>query len=131
MKKITFICNKLARDKTIETMPREGIQTHHHFLTKSAFLKELNNKLMEEALEVTQATSRSEVIAELADVLEVIDALKQAYNLSDSEILTTKERVRQARGGFRKGVYLQSITMDDTNPRAKHFRASPDRYREQ
>ena len=130
MKKITFICNKLARDKTIENMHQEGMNTQYKLLTNGELLPALHNKLLEEALEVTQAANRTEVVAELADVFEVIDAIKHFYAITHEEIMAAKQTAYQARGGFQQGLFLESIAMDSTHRKVKYFRKSPDRYPE-
>lgn len=125
-----FICNKLARDKTIEGMAKDAITAKYKHLNSPEYLEALKKKLLEESLEVTQATTRSEVVNELADVFEVIDAIKTTFHITHDEILTAKDRIFRVRGGFEKGVYLETIEMDENNPRVTHFRASPDRYPE-
>ncbi len=128
MKMITFICNKLARDNTIETMYESGIITKHQQLTKPKLKKALQQKLLEEATEVAQSANRSDIIAELADVCEVIDGLKKAYTISSNEIEIAQLAKRKRRGGFEKGVFLESITLAEENPWTKSFRTAPEKY---
>jgi predicted house-cleaning noncanonical NTP pyrophosphatase (MazG superfamily) len=125
---ITFICKKLARDKTLETMKKEGITTNHSFLNHESFIKALKQKLIEESQEVAEAPDRKELIKELADVSEVIDALVIKSGISDDEIKAVQAAIRQERGGFEKGIFLETISMADDCPSVKHFRKSPHRY---
>jgi predicted house-cleaning noncanonical NTP pyrophosphatase (MazG superfamily) len=131
MKYITFICNKLARDKTIETMQHDKIQTKYHILNPEELRIALPQKLLEEATEVANATYRAEIIAELADIFDVIDGLKKTHAITAQEIADFQAKKRNKRGGFERGVFLESITLAEESPWVKHFRASPDRYIEQ
>ena len=90
----------------------------------------LQHKLIEEAHEVHDTSDHQEVIAELADVLEVIDGLCKAYDISMQDVLKEKEKKCEERGGFEKGIYIDSLEMDENNPRVSHFRKTPDKYPE-
>lgn len=127
---IKFKCNKLTGDNSLEGFQKQGITTHYRLLNKQDFLTALNAKLMEESLEVTQAANRAEVMAELGDVLNVIDALMNEYHISHQELLTAKREKNKERGGFQKGIFLESIEMPEKHPRVRHFRASPSKYPE-
>ena len=127
---IKFICNKLARDKTIEGMAKSAIQTSYKQLQNKELLEELRKKLLEESLEVAEATERTQVVDELADVFEVIDALRAMYRITAAEVSAAKRRIYRKRGGFKKGIFLEAIEMSESNPCVQHFRASPDRYLE-
>lgn len=125
-----FSCNKIGRDKGLEGFKAEGITAHYKMLTGNELSAELKNKLVEEAGEVHEASTVQEVIAELADVLEVIDGLCKAYGISIEDIAIEKERKYRERGGFQTGLYIETIEMADDNPKVKHFRKSPDKYPE-
>lgn len=127
---IKFRCNKLGRDKGLEGFRSEGVTPQYKLLTGRELFKALKLKLIEEAEEVQEANDSHEVIAELADVLEVIDGLRKAYGISSEEIMQAKEKKYNERGGFEKGLFIEILEMDDNNPKVKHFRASPDRYPE-
>ena len=125
-----FICNKLARDNTIEGMANDAIRTTYKQLKHKELLEGLRKKLLEESLEVAEATERMHVVNELADVFEVIDALRDMYCITNAEVSAAKETIYRKRGGFKKGIFLETIEMSESNPYVKHFRASPNRYLE-
>ena len=87
-------------------------------------------KLVEEAQEVCEANRRHEIIEELADVLEVIDGMCRAYGIDFNEIVQAKKEKHQKRGGFETGMYVESLTMSEDNPRINYFRSSPHKYPE-
>lgn len=91
---------------------------------------ELKNKLLEEVEEVKDADNQEEVAVEIADVLEVVDALCKAYNIDENKIQHIKQKKREQRGGFEKGFYVEYIEVPEGHPKVEHFRSSPDRYPE-
>ena len=127
---VKFTCNKLGRDKGLEGFKAEGITPQYKIVKGQELRQALLRKLLEESNEVCDANGREAVTAELADLLEVIDGLCKAYDISLQDIARVKERKRQERGGFETGLYIETIEMDENNPKVKHFRASPDKYQE-
>ncbi len=127
---VTFSCNKLGRDKGLEGFKKEGITPRYKILGGKELCNALLLKLIEEAAEVRTATDQQEIIAELADVLEVVDGLCKAYSISLSEIKQIKEEKYKPRGGFEQGLYIETLQMDESNPKVDYFRASPDKYPE-
>ena len=67
-----FMCNKLGHDKDLETFKSEEIAVQYRLLDERELQSALKNKLIEEANEVQKAETRSDIIAELADVLDWI-----------------------------------------------------------
>lgn len=66
------MCNKLGHDKDLETFKSEEIAVQYRLLDERELQSALKNKLIEEANEVQKAETRSDIIAELADVLDWI-----------------------------------------------------------
>lgn len=127
---ITFLLNKLGRDKSPERMKKTGIIPQYKIITGEELLSALRAKIIEEALEVTQAHDKQDMIAELADLAEVVESLKRYYCITDQEVAAEKALRYEQRGGFEQGVFMESISMDDDNERVAHFRASPEKYPE-
>lgn len=127
---VKFLCNKLGRDKGLEGFKKDGITPHYKMLSGKELRDALLLKLIEETEEVRKANSRAEIIAELADVLEVIDGLCKAYGISSKEVIQVKEKKYKERGGFESGLFIKTLEIDESNPKIKHFRASPDKYPE-
>ena len=61
-------------------------------------------------MEVLDAENPEELIAELADVLEVIDGILQQQNINMQEVLKRKEKKREKVGGFERGIYLKKTS---------------------
>ena len=125
-----FIANKLGRDKGLEGFIKEGITAQYHYVSGHELCQALQRKLVEEAQEVHESKDHKEVIDELADVLEVIDGLCKAYEISMADVLAAKAEKRERRGGFETGWYLETFEIDENNPKINYFRASPHKYPE-
>jgi predicted house-cleaning noncanonical NTP pyrophosphatase (MazG superfamily) len=127
---VKFLCKKLGRDKGLEGFKSQNIKPIYKFLNGDELREALKYKLIEEAQEICDAQDRQEIVAELADVLEVISGLCKAYGITPNEIEKEKTEKYNNRGGFENGLYIETLEMDEDNPRAEHFRKSPDRYPE-
>ena len=99
---------KLVRDRIPAIIAESGRSCRTTVLTEPAFRAALLAKLVEEAQEV-QTASSDEILTELADVLEVFDALLSAQQLSWPEVLQRQKQRRQDRGGFGSRLQLDWV----------------------
>jgi predicted house-cleaning noncanonical NTP pyrophosphatase (MazG superfamily) len=97
---------KLVRDKIADFVFKERGEV---LTTRIASPDELSNllrqKIMEKALEVSEAKSREELAEELADLFEVIKTLAEKENVVE-EMFSKREAKYLERGGFDKGLVL-------------------------
>ena len=98
-----MIVGKLVRDQIPEIMRREGRHPEVEQINGDRLRTALKDKLIEEADELQHA---EDITEELADVLEVIEALITAYNLDPERVNTIKTDKKNNRGGFTAGWYL-------------------------
>ena len=103
--RITY--NKLIRDLIPEIMDREGVRYEIGTLETDAFRKALLEKVVEEAGELAEAVGRGEVVKEVADLHEVIDALLALDGIRSDEVRAMQERRRQDRGAFERRLVLR------------------------
>ncbi len=100
---------KLVRDRIPELSAAKGKKWTFAPVDGAMFKKVLLEKLVEEAHEVTSAED-DHLIEELADVYEVLDAIKDECAISESKLLDTKEKKKRDRGGFKKKMVLTSMS---------------------
>lgn len=125
-----FAVNKLIRDNMPEIFVHRAIDMDWHTLNTQEHIQALKNKIIEEAHEVAQAVSRQELIEELADLQEVMDALLAMHSISKENLSQVQEAKRAMRGGFTKGVYSSSIGMDEENPYIGYYLSKSKEYPE-
>lgn len=98
---------KLVRDKIPEIIAvNEGVPAETQIVSGEEYDKYLRQKLEEEAAEVAGAQGSAEVAEELADLLEVADALMAVHGLERSLVEEVRLKKREKRGGFDKGIVL-------------------------
>ncbi len=85
---------KLVRDGIPEILDAKGVSYEKRVASDAEYRTELVKKLLEEAQEFSQAGA----IEELADVLEVVSALRTLSEYADVEAVQTAKRAE--RGGF-------------------------------
>lgn len=93
--------NKLVRDKVPQKLDGMGISYEKRVADDAEYRVELIKKLLEEAAEFTEAGA----IEELADVLEVVDALRALPEYAD--VARVQEEKRNTMGGFEKRIILK------------------------
>ena len=97
--------NKLVRDRIPEIIRQSGINCEIAVLSDAEYRIALRLKLIEEATEVAEA-NENELVTELADLYEVIDALMASYGISGDRILNAQAKRRETRGGFTEKIML-------------------------
>lgn len=94
--------NKLIRDKISEIMNSKAVKHSTHVADEAEYSLKLKEKLIEEVNEYIE----SEDLAEIADILEVIDAICANKNFSKDELTRIKAQKREEKGGFTKRIIL-------------------------
>lgn len=95
--------NKLVRDRIPEKIKGKGEAYETRTIIDAAeFEQELLKKVQEEALGLSQVTSRQAFLDEYADLMAVLDALTQHYEISEADI-----RVALTENVERKGLYKE------------------------
>lgn len=74
-------------------------------LSDAEYLEALRQKLIEEDIEVALA-SPDDLVKELADLYEAIDAVLVAYPIEREVVLTVQKQRQRERGGFERKVKL-------------------------
>lgn len=97
--------NKLVRDRIPEIIDADGRQCGTEIMSDDEYHRALLAKLVEEAQEVA-AADRDELVKEIADLYEVIDALLVAFDMNKEVVLTMQQKRRDERGSFRKRIKL-------------------------
>ncbi len=97
--------NKLVRDRIPEIIRQQGRTCSTAIMPDARYVASLKQKLVEESQEALQAPP-DEVLGELADIYEVIDALLAALSIDRADILREQARKRAERGGFQGRICL-------------------------
>jgi predicted house-cleaning noncanonical NTP pyrophosphatase (MazG superfamily) len=103
------IYNKLIRDKIPEIIESDGCQAKVRVLGKKEILLELRRKVLEEANELIEAENKSDIVNELADILELIDAILENQNINPKLLKKEQKLKYKKRGGFKKGLFLEYV----------------------
>lgn len=104
--------NKLIRDRIPDIIEAEGKCYRVETMTEIEYRQALLAKLSEEAQEAS-AASAEQLVTELADLYEVIDAVMAAYGIEPSTVLNVQAERRNKRGGFGKRLKLLWVEEKD------------------
>ncbi len=109
-----YTYNKLVRDKIPENIDSmEGRKANWRIMDDEEYIKELNKKLLEEAHEFIEENA----VEELADIMEVIQSIMKAKNISYEELKKVQALKREQKGGFYNRVYLIDVEQDRVDER--------------
>jgi|GEM_PF-127271 len=129
----TYRFGKLVRDETVpgylddETV----ISVDWRELNVMDYRRALVAKIHEEADEIPVLDEVTpEIIAEIADLVDVIEALKHSYGISDEAILSASQQKTARRGGFEDRHYIEEITVTPTSEWREYCVKDPARYPE-
>jgi predicted house-cleaning noncanonical NTP pyrophosphatase (MazG superfamily) len=100
--------NKLVRDRIPEIIESDGHRVVTRLLDDQSYRAALLAKLLEEAREASDAPKEF-LPAELADVLEVVQALAIAMGMTWDQLLTLAADKRAQRGGFNHRIFLEYV----------------------
>lgn len=127
----TFLFQKLIRDKILDLHIEEGHDIKYTFLRGEELLAALRKKLHEEADEIPiRAKVDDEIIEEIADVRQILADMQEQYGVSDEVIEEVRQRKFDKKGGFVKGIYIESVTLGEDDEWTEYYRAAPDKYPE-
>jgi len=106
---------KLVRDK-IPAVIKKGGRTPVYCSLKGqenskAFRYLLMEKLQEEVRELaeTEPTLMCAVTEELADILEVVDALLDSYGITPNSLAQVRGKKREENGSFENRIFLMGV----------------------
>jgi predicted house-cleaning noncanonical NTP pyrophosphatase (MazG superfamily) len=101
--------NKLVRDRIPEIIAADGRLPVVRILDQAGYRAALKTKLVEEAQEANAATA-ADLPEELADVLEVLQAMVCTLGITWEDFLAITARKRAENGGFIDRIYLEYVT---------------------
>ena len=100
---------KLIRDKIPDIIALRGAKANTQTLASDEeYLMFLLKKMLEEATELQHSEEVGNMQEELADVLEIIQAIVKLKNWTMEEIVTVQKEKREKNGGFEKRILMLS-----------------------
>ena len=100
---------KLVRDLIPDVILANGGSPNVKRLPKKEFLLALQQKLEEEVQEFLTAKTKVDALEELADIVEVVEALALANGFSAADVQAKKKSKKKQRGGFEKRLFLVEV----------------------
>jgi predicted house-cleaning noncanonical NTP pyrophosphatase (MazG superfamily) len=101
--------NKLVRDKIPQIIENTGKKFSTEILNDQDYIKYLKEKSYEELDEYCAAESNEEAVEELADLLEIIQALAKHHGSSIEEVELVRQEKTEKRGGFEEKIFLIEV----------------------
>lgn len=99
------VYNKLVRDNIPEIIKNNGETPEIKILDDDEYYQNLKIKLIEETNEYVE----SDDINEIADILEVVNAIVNYKNSSMTEVENIRNKKLLRNGGFEKRIFLTEV----------------------
>lgn len=99
--------NKLVRDKIPAIIAADGKKYKSRVLNNKEYLSELIKKLSEEAKELQKEPG----IEELADVKELVIAIREAMGIHAGELEEMRRKKAKERGRFKDKIFLEKADL--------------------
>jgi predicted house-cleaning noncanonical NTP pyrophosphatase (MazG superfamily) len=100
-----MIYNKLVRDRIPEILKRMGKESSYHTASPDEYEQKLWEKLNEEIREFKEIPCDEE----MADILEVVDAILIHCGLDPYEVETARQTKAASRGAFKQRTILEEV----------------------
>lgn len=97
--------DKLVRDEIPRIIEENGETPVTHSAEGDEYSERLDEKLAEEVSEYLESGE----IEELADVLEVLHAIREERGVSRESLREKRRRKAEERGGFDEGIVLERV----------------------
>lgn len=109
---MVYTYNKLVRDKIPkEINSMEGRKAKFRIMDDNEYIKELNRKLLEESNEFVEEND----IEELADVMEVIEAIMKSKNINWEDVKKIQAKKKNKKESFNRKIYLEYVEEEKRN----------------
>ena len=99
----TIKYDKLIRDKILEVIRAKGVEPKFRIASDDEYWGKLKEKLQEEVSEFLESGE----VEEIADILEVIDAICEYKDINMNELTALKKNKSDQRGAFKKRIILE------------------------
>ena len=103
------IYNKLVRDHIINMILENHKNVSYRQLDLDEYKYYLKKKLIEESNEFDSSINKDDMIVEMADIFEVIEALLKVYDIHIDEVLEAKKIKENQRGKFEERLFLEYV----------------------
>ncbi|MDP7980349.1 nucleoside triphosphate pyrophosphohydrolase [Bacillus multifaciens] len=104
--------NKLVRDRIPQIIENNGKTFTTRILDEKEYIEEVCKKTQEELAEYREAETPEHKVEELADLLELVNALAQYEGVTLEDVEKVRKQKAEKRGGFQERIFLIEVNDD-------------------
>lgn len=127
-----FFFRKLVRDKVVNDCQKDPEVSHTEWrvLDNNEYISELIKKISEEAKEIDAGASQDDALVELADLQEVVDAIREHFGFTKEQLSTAMQKKADKKGKFTSRDFIEFVDVTEDSHWNEIFRSLPDKYPE-
>lgn len=125
-----FKQEKLWRNKVPSICEQSGSIINSKILNDAEFDEQLRIKLLEEAAEVQAAQTKQDLIAELADMHDVLSEIMTLHNIDMNAVEKTRIQKCAEKGSFSDRIYVTVAEHPAGSYSERYCLADPDKFPE-
>lgn len=129
----SFLFNKIIRQKFLEKLTSQNGSYTATALAKEEVLRELKLKLVEESKETLKTNNTADLLEEMSDIVEVIEAILETAHLSMKDLSAARTEKEMARGKLKTDEKILVVNVPRTQnfeETISHLRSNPNKYPE-
>ena len=104
MEKIYY--NKLCRDKIPSIIKSKGFDCHVRVVDHDEYKREIVRKVFEEASGVSNHADHQHMVAEIADLIITLEAVKKEFGVTNEEVEAAVAKSLSEKGAYDERYYL-------------------------
>jgi predicted house-cleaning noncanonical NTP pyrophosphatase (MazG superfamily) len=98
--------NKLCRDKIPQIIHDKGFECEVRVTDHDEYKREIVRKVLEEASGVSNHVDHNHMVAEIADLLITLEAVKKEFGITQEEINQAVQASLDEKGAYDERLYL-------------------------
>jgi predicted house-cleaning noncanonical NTP pyrophosphatase (MazG superfamily) len=106
------VYNKLVRDLIPKIIEKGGSAFTTRVLEEQEYVEEICKKTQEELAEYREAETPQHKVEELADLLELVNALALHEGVTLEDVEKVRKEKAEKRGGFKERIFLIEVNGD-------------------
>lgn len=132
VKRFSHCGGKLVRDKVLDDIKKHhsDAKIKYEYLKSDEYRVAILSKVVDEAKELRDSRDRAEMVLEIADVMECLEALMESEKISEQEVFDAKLAKKNRIGGLKTGLFIDWVQIGTPGKLYDYYLKDSEKYPE-